>query len=534
MSIFNDIASYFQYNSFGLLYLAAGVFNISVGLVVLLKDRSNPLNRSFFYVTGTAFIWVTSIAMQNLTADPEKARFWLRTQYFFGVPFISPTVYLFSSRWIRRSNRPLAYLGFLCSFLAMIPYCFFPSTVWRMRETPWGRYPSFITTPFGTVCVSFLLIYFFAYAFMAFGNFYRGWRRSENPREKAQFRNILVGFLLAYTGSFDFVAAFDVNVFPFGFVSLGVLIGVVAYTMLRHEFLDINLILKKGLLILLIYTSLLAITFPAAIPLAMKFSRHPPDHPLAAILGFGLMIGIVLSFGPVIYAALVRRSFWLRGTFSTGLTHELKSPLGVIQSAVQILFDSARSRKGDRTQNLEYLHMIQKNAERLEVFTNDLLKLARIQDGEVSIEKTSVNLGKIARETVEDFKLLAADKSLAVHCAADSLPLVQADPAKIRQVFSNLLSNAIKFSRREGKVQIELKKRDTEIQCSVSDQGCGMQPKDVERIFERFYQAKKSAKGSGIGLTIAKGWVEAHGGKIWAESEGEGKGTKVTFTLPLI
>src|SRR5437868_6973368 len=104
MVLVDNISGYFRYSSFGLVYLTAAFFNISIGAVVLLKDRSNPINRSFFFVTGSAFIWATSIGMIDLVADMQKAHFWLRTQYFLGVPFISPSVYLFSSRWVGKKN----------------------------------------------------------------------------------------------------------------------------------------------------------------------------------------------------------------------------------------------------------------------------------------------------------------------------------------------------------------------------------------------------------------------------------------------
>ncbi len=109
---------------------------------------------------------------------------------------------------------------------------------------------------------------------------------------------------------------------------------------------------------------------------------------------------------------------------------------------------------------------------------------------------------------------------------------VEVDQEKIRQVISNLLSNAIKFSE-HGAIKIHLKSTSRDYIVSFVDEGCGIPPGDIERIFDRFHQGCHAQQGSGIGLTIAKAWVEAHGGKIWAESDGEGKGTTVTFTLPV-
>jgi two-component system sensor histidine kinase VicK len=106
------------------------------------------------------------------------------------------------------------------------------------------------------------------------------------------------------------------------------------------------------------------------------------------------------------------------------------------------------------------------------------------------------------------------------------------DSDKIKQVISSLLSNAIKYSDK-GAITITLTKTSKEILFSIMDEGRGVEEKDLGRIFDRFYQVNPGSKGSGIGLTIAKAWVEAHRGRIWAESAGAGKGTTIRFTLPL-
>jgi signal transduction histidine kinase len=106
------------------------------------------------------------------------------------------------------------------------------------------------------------------------------------------------------------------------------------------------------------------------------------------------------------------------------------------------------------------------------------------------------------------------------------------DIPKIKQAVSNLISNAVKFTE-EGEIKISVLEKNSQALVEVTDNGKGIDKKDLKRVFERFFQAKPNMKGTGIGLTIAKAWVEAHGGKIWAESEGEGRGTKLSFTLPL-
>ncbi len=130
---------------------------------------------------------------------------------------------------------------------------------------------------------------------------------------------------------------------------------------------------------------------------------------------------------------------------------------------------------------------------------------------------------------------LARFKGTAIEVRPDSNSTsISGDRQKIEYVLSNLLSNAVKFTL-QGSITVSLKEINNQAQISVEDTGAGIPPEDLPHIFEPFYQAKGNGalKGAGIGLTVARTWVEAHGGKIWAESKGKGKGTMVTFTLPI-
>ncbi|OVE77222.1 hypothetical protein BVX98_03265 [bacterium F11] len=162
----------------------------------------------------------------------------------------------------------------------------------------------------------------------------------------------------------------------------------------------------------------------------------------------------------------------------------------------------------------------------------DLLEVAKIQEGHLHIDRKPMDLIKIVKKELEDWYPAAKAKGIHLQYEGDDHLKGEFDVDKMRHSISNLISNAIKYSDK-GVIKVEVHHLSNQAHCSVSDQGHGIPKKDLNRIFDRFYQDKRTSKGSGLGLTIAKAWVEAHGGKIWAESEGEGKGTKVTFTLPI-
>jgi len=135
---------------------------------------------------------------------------------------------------------------------------------------------------------------------------------------------------------------------------------------------------------------------------------------------------------------------------------------------------------------------------------------------------------------IDGMRTLAEARQQIMECHIDSnLPEVAADRHRVGQVVSNLLSNAIKFTRQGGRIVISAQKREDTIVVSVSDEGPGIPREHLSKIFDRFWQGEKTKRlGSGLGLSIAKGIVEAHGGRIWVDSQG-GRGTSFSFTLPL-
>jgi signal transduction histidine kinase len=162
-----------------------------------------------------------------------------------------------------------------------------------------------------------------------------------------------------------------------------------------------------------------------------------------------------------------------------------------------------------------------------------LLHIARIQDDNYQVNKTTLDLSEMLERAIESFRPLSDKKKIQLVKNIEPNLILSADPDKIYQVVSNLLSNAIKFSD-GGTIHILLKRDGKSVHCSVKDQGKGIETKYLAKIFDRFFQVDAGSKGSGIGLTIAKAWVEAHDGKIRAESEGVGTGTKIIFSMPVL
>jgi len=214
------------------------------------------------------------------------------------------------------------------------------------------------------------------------------------------------------------------------------------------------------------------------------------------------------------------------------VTHELRTPLTTIKGSMEGLID------GVVQPNLETFQHLYREADRLQTLVNDLQELSRVEAGvyELNLESTSIS----SLVTTVEVRLgqQFSEKGVALDVdIADDLPVVLVDQDRMNQVLLNLTGNALQYTQTGGKVQIKSRQVKKEIWIYVEDNGIGVSEDHLPHIFTRFYRIDKSRSrrygGSGIGLTIAKHLVEAHGGRIWAESEGLGKGVRFTFTIPI-
>lgn len=227
----------------------------------------------------------------------------------------------------------------------------------------------------------------------------------------------------------------------------------------------------------------------------------------------------------------------LKDEFVSSVSHELRSPLAAISGYVELMTRKPLEQIPIEKRTKAF-NIILDSTNRLTQFINDILDLAKLKAGRVDVRKTSFSIGKVLDETLTLFQPLLEKKKMTGRMLADAtLPSLPADDEKIRQVITNLVSNAYKFTPEGGTLTLDAKDMGGEIKVSVSDTGIGIPKEFIGHLFERFKQVPGTRqtmggpKGTGLGLAIAKGIVEAHGGRIWAESE-PGKGTTFFFTLP--
>lgn len=230
----------------------------------------------------------------------------------------------------------------------------------------------------------------------------------------------------------------------------------------------------------------------------------------------------------------VHRLESVRRDFVANVSHELRTPITAIKVMAETLEDGGLA---DPVAARDFVHRIQMEVSGLAQLVEELLELSRVESGRVGLNISDLPAAELVSTAVERMQPLAARAGVALLAGtAGDLPSVRADPERVAQVFSNLIHNAIKFTPPAGSVTVTAAQSDGYVCFSVQDTGLGLEAKDQERIFERFYKADRAraSEGSGLGLAIVKHLVQAHGGEVSVHSAGKGTGACFTFTLPAV
>jgi two-component system, OmpR family, sensor kinase len=216
--------------------------------------------------------------------------------------------------------------------------------------------------------------------------------------------------------------------------------------------------------------------------------------------------------------------------FVADVSHELRSPLTSIQGFAQALLDGTAS---DDATKLKAAQIIDEESRRLKHQVDELLELSRMQSNQAKFLKEPVNLVEVLDHCTDVFAVQAKQKQVTIELKADADLIVAGDTDRLEQVFNNLLDNAIKNSPSGGKIHVVSGRAEGNIaRTVVSDEGPGIPPDQLTRVFERFYQVTGARTGVGLGLAIAKEIVSAHNGSITASSA-PGEGAHFTIDLPL-
>jgi len=245
-------------------------------------------------------------------------------------------------------------------------------------------------------------------------------------------------------------------------------------------------------------------------------------------------LGIVTVFRDITKEAEADRA---KRKFIAGISHELRTPMTSIKGYTDLIF---KGLAGDiNEEQRKFLSTIKSNADRLTALIDDLIDLAQLEEGPGRLDLKPLQLEEIIREAINLWRQPIEEKGLTLEVdVAEGLPEVRGDRERIARVLTNLLSNAFQYTLPGGRIALSVSLGEGVLQVDVTDTGIGIAPEDQDRVFDRFYRAdhpvvQRESDGAGLGLALAKMFVEMHGGRLWVDSE-LGQGSTFSFTLPTL
>ena len=525
-------------NSYGL--LAVALVNLSIALYVLWKSPRDQARRAFFlFVCGIA-VWVSGFVLISTTQ-----LFVFDKMIIYGGLVMFVGLFLFSQKF----PRPLSLA--VSPWLLYAPAAFaalviIPSNLINtgMHILPNGH----IQPIAGPLQIPYNLL-LLCYAAASAWCFWRQYRESAAGM-KAQLR-----YLFAASGILLCCAFVSDGVLPsFGIVSFNLigplssilLVGRVGYAIVRHELMDIRIIIRRGLL----YGLMLALVGGTYLTLvgALGFFFGTNTYTLlasAALTALGVALAAPLITQARLYQEAQRHTQELEERVQERtkelsvaqerqrhmmleIAHGLQTPLTVFQTKLEKL-KTLKQREVD-------VEAFEQSIADLSNFVHNLLTLAQLEHAGRQVEHSPISLSELVAEAAEEIGIIAAAEQISVHVDIESGLTIRGNAEELRSAVMNLASNAIKYMRPQGQreITITLDKESGKSCLRVKDTGLGIAPQDLPHVFERFYRAESAAgriSGNGLGLAITRQLVERHGGSIAVESE-LGRGTTMTIRLP--
>ncbi|MFH1036669.1 MAG: HAMP domain-containing sensor histidine kinase [Patescibacteria group bacterium] len=518
-----------------LLVILIDFIGILLILLVYLADKKSKLNRLFCVMTLLALIWITSALISDNPSQLHNALIWNRFVYFILALFFF-TTFLFSFLFPKEQKRYPIWerIMFFLSVGIAFSSLFTPLVIKDVRPTNWGTdlvWGSFFPTfaALGMVWLLSLVILFKRLS-------------SLSQREKIQTQYFFFGFSIFFIMNIIFNVIFPAvrgtyEFYQFGNFSIIFFLAFTAYAIISKQLFGIKLILTETLvgtlLIVLFFQIFTAQTLSWRILNGIIFV-------LSCVFGYLLIKSVIQEIKRRVeiqrlYEEVDRLSK-AKSEFLSIASHQLRTPLTAIKGYVSMLLEGSYGKIPKTVE--EKLDRVYQVNEKLISFISDLLNVSRIERGKLELQLEKGRLEDIISAEVDELQLKAEQKGLYLKWqkSQGKLPELNIDVGKIKQVVANLIDNAIKYTEKGG-VTVDLKHLDGKLQVSVSDTGFGMDSKEINKLFESFSRGSAGTQmdheGLGIGLYIARKFMELHNGRLWAESEGKGKGSTFFIELPV-
>ncbi len=538
------------------LLIAFTVLNLSLALFVYFKKDREEITQSFSLVVLGASLWAFTNAMALRSIRSSVAILWSQVSYVSAI-IIAGSFACFSLLFPKKETEdssPVNKIKFyiFLSSLAVSVIAFIPNfTVIDVQVDPWH-----IDTGPG--------IYIFALFFIvvmgwSFKNLINSYRQVEGLK-KLQLKYVFLGFFIStfFGGFFNLALPLLGN---YDFVWLGpmftiFLIGFIAYAIVKKDLFNIKVVLTAILVVLMTVLLIVDMVMFAESELAQILKLLS----LLIFIFFGryLIINVAKEVSrreelEKLSDKLVRTNLKLKeanedlkkldsakSEFISIASHQLRTPLTSIKGYLSMINEGNYGNIPKPVE--EKIENVIGSSERLINLVNDLLNVSRIESGKINLNFKEVKIDEFAEELAEQMRIVAQKKDLHLNLEMnmDSNLTVEIDEYRIRQVLVNLIDNAIKYTK-SGGVTFRIQKKSINLAQSflieIKDTGEGLNSKDIENIFDSFSRGSAgdlmNNEGAGLGLYIAKKFIDMHNGEIWVESQGKGRGTSFFIELPL-
>jgi len=554
--------------------IAVITINFILGLIVLFSDKGwkKSINRRFFYFTISSALWQFVNLEMLISRDLTNAIFWTRLTFIiaaimiyfvFLFILIFPHVFFKSDRTNTivslLSSLPVAAIVILGFTHHLVESVFFENNILLAN---YGQlfYVFFL----------FVLIYLLAIFLIGFINY----RRSEED-QKIKIMLILLGFaigagFMVFTDLIspsllkkDFLSNFG----AFGTIFLS---GFMSYAIVKHRLFGIRVILTETAVSIVVLAVFLQTLFSKTINQAIL---NGAVLIFVAYGGYLIIKSVLIEIKQREQLQKVTKQLEqanlhlqeldkLKTEFVSIASHELLTPISAIMGYLSMILDEKLVPVEEKTRG--YLEKVYNSSKRLAKLVEDLLNVSRIEQGRLVIDRQPMQIEDSIQTTVDELAIKAKEQNLELiyHKPEISLSKVYADPDKVKEVLVNLIGNSLKYTDK-GRVEVSVEakdspfpknhdvvvpeigeassreqgKRDKYIWVHIKDTGIGIPKEAQDEIFEKFHRvgqwATRETQGTGLGLYISKSIVEVLGGRIWLYSEGEGKGSEFSFSLPV-
>jgi signal transduction histidine kinase len=510
-----------------------------LGIVVILKNRKDIINKLFFGLSFSVVLWSLSY-WQWMSADNfSSALFWSRI-LSIGSLFIP----IFYFHWIiafaglnKRKQRLIKSI-----YAVVFIFLLFSFSNYFIKGVEPKHIFSFWPVP-GILYNLYLIFIYFgltAYSLFILGRQYK----VSSGEKKQSIKYIIIGSLIGFGGgATNFFLWYNIPIYPYGNILGSVYPIVFAIATFKYGLFNIKVIA----------TELLTFSIWIFIVVRLFLSETLQERLIDASLLVFLVVSGLLLIRSVLKEvkhreeveklagqlksanARLKKLDTAKSEFISIASHQLRTPLTVIKGYLSMI------KSGDFGQlnkkQKEPMDKVSESSERLVQLVENMLNVSRIEAGRIQFNFSDIQLENLVKSVVDELTTKAKLKSLRLNLKLPSepLPKLKLDEEKMRQVIMNLIENSIKYTD-QGSVSVELRREGENIKFSVVDTGAGIKKEDMGKLFQKFSRgtgATASMEGTGLGLYVARQMVEAHKGKIWAESEGEGMGSKFCFTLPV-